>query len=88
MQENPYDCLIQCAKHIGIDKKADCSILKNDIHIHKINFKWIQYQLSEEKKEERVEIAIILLYFLSKSSIQIMNKDCRKIREEYNYLLK
>lgn len=50
MQENPYDCPIQCAKHIGIDKKADCSILKNDIHIHKINFKWIQYQLSEEKK--------------------------------------
>lgn len=84
IQENPYDCHTQCAKHIGIDKKAVCSILKNDIHIRIINFKRIPYQLSEEIKEKRVEIAIFLLYFLSKSSIQKMNKvlsqDKRRIK--------
>lgn len=67
MQVNPYDNAAQCAKHIGIDKSIVCSVLKDDFHMHKINFKWIPYELSEIR-EKRMEIANNLLYFFSKSS--------------------
>lgn len=42
--------------------------------MHKFNFKWIPYELSDEIREKSVEIAINLLCFLSKTSIQSFDK--------------
>ena len=42
--------------------------------MHKVNFKWIPYELSDEIRVKLVEIANNLLDLFSKSSIQTLNK--------------
>lgn len=74
MEENPYASANTCAKHVGTDKKTVCCILREDLNMHKINFKWVPYELTQEIKEKRVQIAINLLEFLENSNRDRLNR--------------
>ena len=74
MDENPYSSAKECASEIGIDKKTVNHILKDDLNMHKVNFKWIPYELTENLKEKRVQIAIELLKFLQSCNIRKLNQ--------------
>ena len=74
MDENPYSSARECSEELGIDKKTVSTILKEELNMHKINFKWVPFELTNILKEKRVQIATKLLNFLSSCDRKKLNK--------------
>lgn len=65
---NPYASTRKIAKDIGANKNTVKKVLIKHLSMKKVNFKWVPYALTEQMKAKRVEIASILLEFLTNAS--------------------
>ncbi len=70
----PYTSCRNAATILNISKSTVKSILIEELKLHKVNFKWIPYQLTDEIKQKRVEIATELYNFLTSCTEHKLNK--------------
>jgi histone-lysine N-methyltransferase SETMAR len=73
MDHEPYASAREIANHLECDKNTVTKILRDELHMTKVNIRWIPKDLSDAQKSERVRIATQMLATLSD-------------REEYKYV--
>ena len=74
LEEDPYISTKKLAKKLNVDKKTVKRVLIEELHMVKIYFKWIPYNLTDKIRAKRIEIATQLLNFLSSASEQTLNR--------------
>jgi transposase len=65
--EDPYASAREMSSVIGVDKNTVVRVLREDLDMLKVNFRWIPHTLSEELKGIRVSIAREMLTILESS---------------------
>ena len=74
VEKYPYTSCRNAATILKINKSTVKSILTKELQLHKVNFKWIPYQLTDEIRQKRVEIATELFNFLTACTGDKLNK--------------
>lgn len=57
MEEDPYISTKKLAKKLNVAKQTIKRILIEELHMVKINFKWVPYTLNENIRKQRIEMA-------------------------------
>ena len=70
LEENPYLSTKKMGEKLGVSKETINRILKEDLDMKKINFKWIPYVLDSGLRKKRVETSKILLSKLVNLSLR------------------
>ena len=68
MEEDPYINTKKLAKKLNVAKQTIKSILIEELHMVKINFKWPPHTLNEKIRKMRIEMAKELQDFLTTAS--------------------
>lgn len=74
MEEDPYISTKKLAKKLNVAKQTIKRILIEELHMVKINFKWVPYTLNENIRKQRIEMAKKLLHFLTTASEKTLDQ--------------
>lgn len=74
MEDEPYIKTSELAKMCAVNKETIKHILRDHLHMIKVNFKWIPHQLTDSLRRRRVETAKEMLQVLENRSPQFLRK--------------